>query len=151
MEIWLYLAVFWVLSGIAGSVIGSNKGRSGDGFALGFFLGPLGLLIAVFMKPNTTRMEADALATGESRKCSFCAELVKAEAIICKHCGKELTPIAPKQTLKKSPEPPKITCWNCSSYQARGWDPSSGKCSHHKRKTNAWEMCDQHTPKPAQT
>lgn len=42
----------------------------------------------------------NASATGPStdtRKCPFCAELVKREAKICKHCGKELPEFKPEQ------------------------------------------------------
>lgn len=30
------------------------------------------------------------------KQCPFCAEVIKAEAIICKHCGRELTADTPK-------------------------------------------------------
>ena len=32
----------------------------------------------------------------ENRKCDFCAEIVKKEAIICKHCGRDLPAYHPK-------------------------------------------------------
>jgi hypothetical protein len=37
---------------------------------------------------NNTERNTEAI-----RKCPYCAETVKAEARICKHCGKELSPI----------------------------------------------------------
>ena len=44
------LIVIWVLFGIAAAVVMTNKGRSGcGGFALGFLLGPIGLVIALVM------------------------------------------------------------------------------------------------------
>jgi len=30
--------------------------------------------------------------SGPTRACPFCAEDVKAAAVVCKHCGKDLTP-----------------------------------------------------------
>jgi len=53
--------------------------------------GPIGWLIA-------------ALNSGKLRKCPFCAELVKPEAVVCKHCGHKLPPPQlPSKTTTLSP------------------------------------------------
>ena len=70
----------WVLCGIVAAMIGSNKGAGGAGFLLGVLLGPFGILIALFMR-------------GEQKTCPFCAEIVKPNAILCKHCGHSLEEI----------------------------------------------------------
>ena len=52
MEILIFFIV-WLAFGAVGGILMSNKGRSGcGGFALGFLLGPIGLLIALVMKES---------------------------------------------------------------------------------------------------
>jgi len=77
-----------------GGIILSNKGRSGcGGFALGFLLGPIGLLIALVMSTDHREMEKRSLQAGELRKCPTCAELVRIEASKCRFCGSDLPPV----------------------------------------------------------
>lgn len=91
MEIFL---IIWVLLGVAAAIVMSNKGRSGcGGFALGFLLGPIGLIIALVMSADEHGIEKAALEEGKLRKCPFCAELIKAEASKCRHCGSRVDPL----------------------------------------------------------
>ena len=30
------------------------------------------------------------IASGNMQKCAYCAELIKKEAVVCKHCGKDV-------------------------------------------------------------
>lgn len=85
------LIVIWLLFGIASAVVMSNKGRSGcGGFALGFLLGPFGLIIALVLPADRMAQEKKDLRLGQSKKCPQCAELIKVEAKKCRHCGAEL-------------------------------------------------------------
>jgi hypothetical protein len=93
-----YVAYFWLwlMCGIAAAIVASNKGRSGFGwFFLGFFLGPFGFILSLIVSKNATALEKSAIQSGAMKKCPFCAELVKVEAALCKHCGKELPEIVP--------------------------------------------------------
>jgi len=89
-----------------------SEGRAGAGWGLGFLLGPLGLIIVLLLPANAEKVEAEAVASGTMRKCPFCAEMVKAEAIVCKHCGKDL-PVIEKIEVPIEPEH-----WACTSCKA---------------------------------
>ena len=84
--------VFMCLCGLITGIIGSNKGRSGFlWFVIGFLLAPLGIVLALVIKKDNQTLESKAIALGTQKKCPFCAELIKNEAIICKHCNREQT------------------------------------------------------------
>ena len=62
------------LTGGMGFAIGKMKGRPGEGFLLGLFLGPLGwLLILLFPE--------------DGRKCPECKGVIPKDARRCKHCA----------------------------------------------------------------
>lgn len=98
VNIWVYVVAMWLFFGFIGALIFRHKGKKeANGFLLGFLLGPIGVLIALFSNATSIEiakqekeMEEEQIKSGELKKCPFCAELVKTEAKVCKHCGRDL-------------------------------------------------------------
>lgn len=86
------LIVIYIAASALTGIIASNKGRSGVSiFLLSLVFSPLiGLLTALVISTNTREMDLKKIKSREFRRCPFCAELVRPEAIICRYCSNQL-------------------------------------------------------------
>jgi hypothetical protein len=82
--------------------IARTKGRSfGKWYIYGFFLFIVALIHSIVIKKGAV----DGTNADDLRKCPHCAELIKKEATICKHCHSTVEPV-----IDSAPEPkPKFT------------------------------------------
>ena len=91
----------WLVFGVVSSIIASNKGNSGcGGFLLGVLLGPIGLIITLLSSGNNN---GNYPSKNYTRRCPYCAELVNHQAIVCKHCGRDIPLINEKKFEYQSP------------------------------------------------
>lgn len=86
---WMFGLICVGLTLILVKLIAAATG-SGMAAGLGAFLVPfLAFLVSVSGK-SSQQMAVEQGAHGEFRKCPFCAESVRKEAVKCKHCGSAL-------------------------------------------------------------
>ncbi len=103
MEYLIIAIVIWAACGMIAAFIAESRGGSSvAGFFVGALFGPLGILASFFMGTEEGRAKA-GLATGATKKCPRCAEVVKAEAQICRFCQHEF---AAGEGLAVAPPPP---------------------------------------------
>jgi hypothetical protein len=93
----IWLVLVFVLASSA-----KKKGRSyGAFFALGFFFSPLiGFIILLIMGENKEKLAEESRSSGVTKKCPFCANDIKKEAIVCQYCGRDLPKIESVQKNK---------------------------------------------------
>ena len=110
------VVLVWLISVIGSAMALSRYNKAGSGLLLGIFLGPLGLIIALIWRSSLSQDEttrnlkqiAEAARPAddgarEERECPWCAERILRKAKVCKHCGKEVEPIADAEFIPAMP------------------------------------------------
>jgi hypothetical protein len=88
------ILIIAILIGFIPAAIASSKGRNFVAWWLyGAALFIVALPHALLMKADEKALEGEKLASGTNRKCPFCAEIIKAEARVCRFCGRDLPAI----------------------------------------------------------
>ncbi|AYX05050.1 hypothetical protein AQ725_03225 [Burkholderia pseudomallei] len=101
---WVYFLAIIILGPVVvmGTSIVTAGNASGALAATLAFLVPVVALVVVLLAKSGQQIAAETGQFGGYRKCPFCAEPVRIEAVKCKHCGSALEPAGSGPTSEQA-------------------------------------------------
>lgn len=80
-----------LIIGLLPALLAHRKGRSFIAWWIfGAALFIIALPMSLLMKADQKTLDNRAVSGGDMRKCPNCAEVIRAEARVCKHCGRDV-------------------------------------------------------------
>ena len=70
-----------IIAGIVGGIIAGRKGRNPILWFILCAIVPLLIAVIIVLPPLVSK--------GHTKKCHYCAEIIKEDTVVCKHCGME--------------------------------------------------------------
>jgi hypothetical protein len=128
----------WLIFSVLAGVFANSRGRSFGGvLLLSLLLSPLVGFIYVAVMPrkqSEAERQAAAEAIANSKKCPFCAETIKAEAVVCRYCGRDL----PQAAADTRSDEEKFAVWLAAQKPPLDLAKLSPEEREDQRKAYAW-------------